>query len=486
MNDDVLTRNENEELAVRVVSANESSTVVNPNDVYTRDENGNLAIRTVGGSGGDSHNKGYYATPEALRTAYPTAEAGDFAIVESTDTIWIWDSDTSAWKDSDQKGEVTPDMVIIKSLTMPTASTIPAGAVYQYIGQTNTNYTHGYIYENIKTATYTGTVSFEPASLSGTTVACSGDDFANFLTESGVSPLSVVSGTMTYDAAGSLWVLVGKDENDETVLTFQEYQEDYEDFGFTFTGTPQDSDVIAFTCTVEEASASYAWTRIDVQPMPEIPDPLPSQTGNANKFLITDGTNTSWSDRIPSLQLRGANVWTGGVLTIYGNGNNRIEFTSYSSGTQGIMYAMSGGGLQFVISGADYRMLSSSFVSANTNVTLGSSTYKWSSLYATKINNGADINVPTTGGTLALTSDLPSSPATMPELTVAGWSSNTQTVTVTGVTATNTVFVSPAPASASDYASAGIICTAQGTDSLTFTCTTVPSNAITVNVVIMG
>ena len=77
-------------------------------------------------------------------------------------------------------------------------------------------------------------------------------------------------------------------------------------------------------------------------------------------------------------------------------------------------------------------------------------------------------------------------PATMPELTVAGWSNNTQTVTVTGVTATNIVFVSPAPASASDYSSAGINCTAQGTDSLTFTCTTVPTNAITVNVVIMG
>lgn len=75
-------------------------------------------------------------------------------------------------------------------------------------------------------------------------------------------------------------------------------------------------------------------------------------------------------------------------------------------------------------------------------------------------------------------------PSTMPELTVAGWSNNTQTVTVTGVTATNTVFVSPAPASASDYASAGIICTAQSTDSLTFTCVTVPANAITVNVVI--
>ena len=57
---------------------------------------------------------------------------------------------------------------------------------------------------------------------------------------------------------------------------------------------------------------------------------------------------------------------------------------------------------------------------------------------------------------------------------------------MTGVTASNVVFVSPAPASAADYAAAGITCTAQGSGTLTFTCTTVPSNAITVNIVIFG
>lgn len=77
-------------------------------------------------------------------------------------------------------------------------------------------------------------------------------------------------------------------------------------------------------------------------------------------------------------------------------------------------------------------------------------------------------------------------PSTMPTLTVAGWSSNTQTVTVNGVTTTNNVLVAPAPASAADWTSAGVICTAQGTDSLTFTCTQIPSNDITVNVCILG
>ena len=66
------------------------------------------------------------------------------------------------------------------------------------------------------------------------------------------------------------------------------------------------------------------------------------------------------------------------------------------------------------------------------------------------------------------------------------WSSNTQTVTVNGVTSANNVIVAPAPASISDYASSGIYCSAQGANSLTFTCDTAPVNNITVNVLIVG
>lgn len=71
-------------------------------------------------------------------------------------------------------------------------------------------------------------------------------------------------------------------------------------------------------------------------------------------------------------------------------------------------------------------------------------------------------------------------------LTTNGWSSNTQTVTATWVTSSNTVIVSPDPSSMSDYTSSGVYCSAQWTDSLTFTCATTPSNALTVNVVILN
>lgn len=60
-----------------------------------------------GGGGGDQHNLGWYATESALTTAHPTATAGDWAIVGSTDTVWLWDTDNEEWVDSDQKGQVT-------------------------------------------------------------------------------------------------------------------------------------------------------------------------------------------------------------------------------------------------------------------------------------------------------------------------------------------------------------------------------------------
>lgn len=43
---------------------------------------------------------GWYATPQALQSAHPTGQNGQWAIVGTTDTIWIWDRDTSAWVDS--------------------------------------------------------------------------------------------------------------------------------------------------------------------------------------------------------------------------------------------------------------------------------------------------------------------------------------------------------------------------------------------------
>ena len=74
-------------------------------------------------------------------------------------------------------------------------------------------------------------------------------------------------------------------------------------------------------------------------------------------------------------------------------------------------------------------------------------------------------------------------------LAAASWDSTakTQTVTVTGVSANETAqMITPTPALASQtaYYKAGILCTAQAENSLTFTCTTAPTEDLTVYVVI--
>lgn len=69
----------------------------------------------------------------------------------------------------------------------------------------------------------------------------------------------------------------------------------------------------------------------------------------------------------------------------------------------------------------------------------------------------------------------------------SSWSNNTQTVTVSGVSATETAqLITPTPAIASQsaYYEAGIMCTGQAANSLTFTCQTVPTSNLTVYVVI--
>lgn len=71
-------------------------------------------------------------------------------------------------------------------------------------------------------------------------------------------------------------------------------------------------------------------------------------------------------------------------------------------------------------------------------------------------------------------------------LTVAGWSNKAQSVSVAGVTANSIVTVTYAPASRAAWIDADVYCSAQGAGTLTFTCDTVPTQALTANIVILA
>lgn len=344
--------------------------------------------------------------------------------------------------------------------------------------------------------------------------------------------------------------------------------------------------------------ATYSWVQTNVQPAPS---GLPDQTGQSGKFLTTDGTDASWSNKplvntatrvgygltimgIPTTSYYGLNIGrdstsgSDGSISIgreaKGTGSSAVSIGDYSeapgrsSSCVGYYSKATGGnsvGLgTYAQATADAAIqlgigtnsttntlqvwtwqllnkttglipsdrLANSINKYSTMPTAAStnegwivqytgttdSTYTHGHIYECVSDGGnpatyswSQVNVqpvpanplPSTSGAsegqvLTLDSNLQpvwssptTSPSTPPVLTggtgSGAWDSatNTQTVSVTSVTATNTVFVAPAPASASDFAAAGVICTAQGAGTLTFTCTTIPSNNITVNVVIL-
>ena len=216
MADDIFVRDSNNQLAVNTVVSTEANVPYNYDDCFTLDTNNRRALRVVSAGGG--------------------GESVDYSkTVQKTDT-------------------------------MPTADSSNVGQAFMYSGATDSTYTTNYIYKNVESTEYSSTVEFNPASVSSTTVTCSGDDFAELVAEYGSGNITdIIKGTLTYDESGELLVFVGLDDTDTQVCTFQLYTQDYIDAGFTFTGTLEDGDVIAFTTTITE-SASYAWTRIDVQP----------------------------------------------------------------------------------------------------------------------------------------------------------------------------------------------------------------------------
>lgn len=65
---------------------------------------------------------GWFATPEALKLAYPIGANGYFAMIGSTDTIWVWDEDTNDWVNSNTPGPIGPT-----GPTGPTGATGPQG-----------------------------------------------------------------------------------------------------------------------------------------------------------------------------------------------------------------------------------------------------------------------------------------------------------------------------------------------------------------------
>lgn len=433
---------------------------------------------------------------------------------------------------------------INKYSTMPTAASTNEGWIVQYTGTTDSTYTHGHLYECVSDGADPATYSWEEVSLGGATyTAGTGIDITNDVISTKAPVIANVSPNATSmilkTGYSSGW---SDDGGGNTIIGKYAIAASSAVSGATLVGTGLDWDAagcgfnsvaVGYRASAGGSNSSTQSFGIAVGAFARATANHSTQIGSTGAATVNSDANTfkvanangnfeimSADGTIPEARLADTtNAAQGQVLTLDSNlnavwqasgGGNylpltggtitgplvlyRNDSTGHTLANPAIFDTSTGSSVGFSI-GSVYN---GSFtpIWSFTNVaitysgssfpTLGTSASPFSGVYAQtahvlRLNNGGMINVPqNTTGTMAVISV-----NTTVTLAVADWSSNTQTVSVTGMTADGVVMVSPTPANQSAYTDAGILCTAQAAGSLTFTCDTVPSADITVTVVML-
>lgn len=276
-----------------------------------------------------------------------------------------------------------------------------ADSVIQYTGVTDGDWVNGYFYKCIPNPDFaieTSATQISGSSLEGLLVdeMLFRDEFIR-----GYSP--ILSKTMTAD------FIFNENEN----LWYCSEQIAFDDLsyiGITWeSGTPVDGDTIRVMYSQPD---SVIWEQVNTQPAS---DGLPDQTGNAGKFLITDGTDANWGTSI-----------TGGLSVNFDSGNNNFILVSNKNNNEQfhinanynsklVNFEGPYGCPDFTMSGFNgQRAIYSSTATQYVDVTLGQSGNKWANVYTRKINNGADITVPAVAGSMAVqVSTIPTADSTL-------------------------------------------------------------------------
>lgn len=227
-------------------------------------------------------------------------------VIQDENSVYVWTLDVKIPTESAmvayvdyvfEQQSVGRKNVIVKSQTMPTPNAELLGYEYQYMGETNSTYTHGYIYECVTgEPSYESIIGFEPTKIA---FDYTRGDLAAFFGEITPNFPQITHGTFTYDIAGNIWTIVGKDANENVIFdNYRLYTEDLEDAGFVFINPPEDyhdGDVFDYSVNFTEI-ATYNWERIDVQPnhnadiaelqadVAEIQSVIPTQASASNQL----------------------------------------------------------------------------------------------------------------------------------------------------------------------------------------------------------
>lgn len=242
---------------------------------------------------------------------------------------------------------------------------------------------------------------------------------------------------------------------------------------------------------------------------------LTDASGNASTPAQIKTARTQAATAIPASQKGAAS----GVAELDANGrvpseqlpsyvDDVLEYASTSffpeTGTSGIIYIALDTSIGYRWGGTAYAEISPSLALGSTSATAhrgdhGATAYSHSQDVTTNphgvtaaqagaipaAEKGAASGVATLGANgLVPPSQLPASGSALVATTVTiatgDWSAGSATKALTGMTTTANVWASPNAASYAVFANAGMRCTAQASNSLTFTCDSVPASSVTV------
>ena len=201
--------------------------------------------------------------PEARLADTTNATAGQ-ALVLDSNLKAAWTTVDSLPAQSGQSGKYLTTngttaswavVDVIQVSTMPTAAAGEVGKVYQFIGTTDANYTHGYFYECVASAATAVCEQTYGSGLTDISVTNTATFASAFET---AFDAAIGSTTVEFEYDDSVWMVSAEIEGQtETV-----FDQDITSWAVTFTGTPQTGDTISVAYT----DGSYAWSQVNVQP----------------------------------------------------------------------------------------------------------------------------------------------------------------------------------------------------------------------------
>ena len=445
-----------------------------------------------GGGGGDQHNLGWYATESALTTAYATASDGDWAIVGATDTVWVWDSDTTAWKDTGQAGIELPSQTGNSGKFLTTNGTAASWSDKPLVNKSTESTSLTIFSYNGSSYGYNTNIGYSSAGGYCCTAvgaeASAGNNFACAFGQGakGQGQWSIALGYKA-KATQSYGIQIGPGTN-STPNSLSVALSSTSNYALLSSDGTIPEARLADTTNAQQGDVLTLDANGDAVWQAGSGGGLPSQTGQSGKFLTTDGTDASWSDK-PLV-----NTATGTRALCIGNASSSGNYSIVIDSVGASSTADDAINIGARTRQSNYNLL---IGASNENMPKGCIFLNGTTVRPMYQNIGVGefwigVSMGSYGAYYQITDrfgHIPTARLTKVNTTItlaaADWSSNTQTVSVTGMSADGVVMVSPDPTDQSAYTSAGILCTAQAAGTLTFACDTVPSADIDVNVVML-